>query len=180
VAADAHVAMQAVRFPMASGRMLIAKCYALALHLKDGRTVRPGGVLLHDPSGKCWPRTSCLITTFRKTGRPLESPTDEEIAWARDPKSVREGFAFVPAARSMSSWSRVGEVVEIDYKRVGEYQDLYVHEFKRPVSLYVSSFTYPQSITKVDKAWELYKKQRTYRIELGPKAEFNWRGFVSP
>jgi hypothetical protein len=115
--------------------MLIAKCYAIALHLKDGRTVRPGGVLLHDPSGKYWPKTSCLITTLKKLGRPLEPPTDEEIAWARDPKFVREGSAFAPAARSTSSWSRVGEVTEIDYRRYGEYADEYNHECKRPVPL---------------------------------------------
>jgi hypothetical protein len=140
--------------------MLIAKCHALALHMKDGGTVRPRGVLLHDPSGRYWPKNSCLITTFRKSGRPLENPTDEEVAWASNPKSVRAGSAFVPGARSMSSWSRVGEVVAIDYRRVGEYADEYNHECKRPVPL--------------------YRKGRVYRLELGKGATFNWRGFVSP
>ncbi len=139
--------------------MLIAKCFNCICHLIDGRTVRPGGVLLHDPSGKYWPKTSCLITTFKKSGRLLEDPTDEEVAWARDPKSVREGSAFVPA-RSMSSWSRVGEIVVIDYRRVGEYADEYTHECKRPVPL--------------------YRKGRIHRLELGKGAMFNWRGFVSP
>jgi hypothetical protein len=140
--------------------MLIAKCHALALHLKDGGTVRPRGVLLHDPSGKYWPKTSCLITSFKKTGTSLEDPTDEEVAWAHDPKSVRVGSAFVPAARSMSSWTRIGDVSKVDYRRYGEYADEYVHEFKGKAML--------------------YRKQRVYRLELGRGATFNWRGFVSP
>lgn len=139
--------------------MLIAKCYALALHLTDGRIIRPGGVLLHDPSGKSWPKTSCLITTFRKLGRLLEGPTDEEVAWARDPTSVREGSAFAPAARGMSSWSRVGEVTEIDYRRYGEYADEYVHEFTQKAML--------------------YRKVRVHRLELGRGSQFNWRGFIT-
>ncbi len=138
--------------------MLIAKCYAIALHLKDGRKVRPAGTLLHDPSGKDWPRTSCHITAFNRSGRPLESPTDEEVAWARDPKTVREGSVIVPA-RSMSSWSRVGEVTTIDYRRVGEYADEYTHEFKQKTML--------------------YGKGRVHRLELGRGSQFNWRGFIT-
>src|SRR4030088_3560231 len=98
--------------------MLIAKCRDLALHMDGGRVVRPGGTLLHDPSGKDWPKNSCLITAFKRSGEYLDGPTDEEVAWAQSPDDVRQGHVFVPV-RTMSRWSGVGVVHAIDYKRVG-------------------------------------------------------------
>lgn len=116
--------------------MLIAKCYSVVLHMKDGSVVRApkGAALLHDPSGKHWPKTSCLISTFKRAGKPLEDPKEEEHAWAVDPDAVREGAINTPPRRA--GWTKVGDVVSIDYTRKGAHADQFEHEFKRPVPLY--------------------------------------------
>jgi hypothetical protein len=140
--------------------MLIAKCHALAFHTTDGRLIKParGSTLLHDPTGKSWPKTSCLITTFRKTGAAIEDPTDEEISWAKNPENVREGKVDIPPRTR--GWKEIGRVFSIDYTRYGEHADWYEHEFKRPV--------------------RLLQRGKAMRLELGRGAEFNWRGFLVP
>jgi hypothetical protein len=140
--------------------MLIAKCYSCIFHLTDGKTVRPpkGAALLHDPSGTHWPKTSCLISTFQRSGAKLADPKEEEVAWAVDPDAVREGEVNTPPRRA--GWTKVGMVTSIDYSRKGAHADKFEHEFKRPVPL--------------------YRRGRVMRLELGKGAEFSWRGFVSP
>jgi hypothetical protein len=141
--------------------MLIAKCYATALHLDGGGTVRPSGAaLMHDPTGRHWPKTSCLIASFQRRGGPLKSPTDEQKAWATDPAMVRMGVVETPS-RTLEGWKFVGRVNRIDYTRHGAHADKYTHEFKEP---------HPR----------LYRRGRVLRLELGRGAEFNWRGFVNP
>jgi hypothetical protein len=141
--------------------MLIAKCYAVTMHLKDGGVVRApkGAALLHDPTGKFWPKTSCLISTFTRAGKKLDEPKDEERAWAVDPDAVREGSLNTPPRRG-AGWVRVGNVISIDYTRKGTHGDQFEHEFKRPVAL--------------------FRRGRVMRLELGKGAVFNWRGFCNP
>ena len=142
--------------------MLIAKCYATALHLDGGGTIRPSGAaLMHDPTGRHWPKTSCLIASFRRTGKPIQKPTDEATAWATDPSMVKMGIANTPGRSLDGGWKFVGRVNRIDYTRHGAHADKYTHEFKAP---------HPR----------LYRKGRVLRLELGRGAVFNWRGFVNP
>jgi hypothetical protein len=141
--------------------MLIAKCYATSLHVDEGGTVRPrGAALMHDPTGRHWPRTSCLIGTFKRTGKPIAKPTDEASAWATDPAMVKMGMVHTPN-RSLEGWKFIGRVNRIDYTRHGAHADMFTHEFKDP---------HPR----------LYRKGHVLRLELGRGAEFNWRGFVKP
>jgi len=130
------------------------------MHLTDGRTVRPprGAALMHDPAGKAWPKTSCLITTFSRTGKTLTDPKEEERAWATNPDAVRGGSVNAPSYRG--GWKKIGLVKSIDYSRRGAHADKFEHEFKRPVPL--------------------YQKGKAMRLELGKGAQFNWRGFVDP
>jgi hypothetical protein len=147
--------------------MLIAKAYNVEL-VVDGRVIRPPGVLLHDPSGSDWPRTSCLITSFKRSGEPLTRPSAEARAWAENPDAVKAGTVDTPP-RSLSSWTSVGGCERIRYTRKGEHADHYVHDFDDKEWLVFSR-----------KLPEVYRLGRSMRVELGPRAVFNWRGFVYP
>lgn len=129
--------------------------------MDGGGTIRPrGAALMHDPTGRHWPKTSCLIASFNRTGKPLSKPTDEATAWATDPSFVKMGAVDTPS-RTLDGWKFLGRVERIDYTRKGAHADMYTHEFKSP---------HPR----------LYRKGNVLRLELGRGAVFSWRGFVTP
>ena len=158
---------RADRSPPAVGSfavMLTAKGYDVGFILKDGREVVPpkSYAMLHDPTGSDWGKNSILVAPFRRTDRELESPDAESY------------FGYVPRAgtvnlppRAIGDWTPVGEVAEIDYWRPGEHRGSYWHPFKNGGWRFESK---PR----------LYRLGGRYRLELGPGAKLNWRGFVWP
>jgi hypothetical protein len=147
--------------------MLIAKCSRVAFIVDGKRVAAPkGATLLHDPSGRYWPKQSCLIASFSRDGDVLENPTDEEIAWATNPDAVKVGSAETPS-KSLSGWDIIGRVERIDYTRRGVYADDYEHDF--------------------EEGWLQTKPLPTLRrlgrymrlgIALEQGRQFNWRGFI--
>lgn len=147
--------------------MLIAKGYDVAFKMKDGdkivRTPKTNG-FLHDPSGREWPKTSVLVTGFSR-GRDEVTHREAERYFGYVPQ---RGTVDLPP-RSLSAWKELGEVAEIDYWRPGEHEATYYHPFKHGGWLF-SRGELPR----------LYKRGRQWRLELGPRAVLNWRGFVYP
>jgi len=147
--------------------MLIAKGYRVAFKMKANKKVlkAPSSyAFLHDPTGRDWPKTSVLVAGFSKGSSELSNAEAEKY------------FGYVPQRgaidtppRSLSQWKDLGEVAEIDYWRPGEHEASYYHPFKAGGWLF-SRGELPR----------LYKRGRQWRLELGPGAILNWRGFVYP
>jgi hypothetical protein len=137
--------------------MLIAKGTRIGLILASGKTLKPGGVLLHDPEGEDWPRCSGLIMPIERTSRPINGTTRAKEYIGRN---VRLGWVNTPP-KQLSAWHRIGKVVgAIDYTRSGKHADDYRHDFKEDVTA--------------------YRRGRAVRLELGSGCTWNWRGFVRP
>lgn len=145
--------------------MLIAKCSRVTFIVDGRRVAAPkGATLLHDPSGRHWPRQSCLIASFRRGGDVLENPTDEQVAWATNPDAVKIGSVDTPP-KGLGEWEVIGRVERVDYTRRGVYADDYEHDFeegwllKRPLPT-------------------LRQRGKCMRLDLGRGRQFNWRGFI--
>lgn len=107
--------------------MLIARGYDVALYV-DGELIRcsRGSEILHDESGKDWPKSEVLILPFEKTGKRLE----------RVPHAVRQHFGaeYAPMRGTVklppkTGWREVGVVERIEYARRGHLADEYEHTF---------------------------------------------------
>jgi hypothetical protein len=144
--------------------MLIAKGFSVSFKLTNGKMVRaPGGYgLLHDPSGKDWPKCSGLVASFSKGGGEI----DDRLAKDYFGHAPREGELSLPP-RALSAWKKVGAVAEILYTRrrpgrlLADHQDEYFHPFEKGTPT-------------------LYRRGRMLRLELGPNCEWSWRGVVRP
>lgn len=144
--------------------MLTAKGYEVSFRLESKREIhapkRYG--MLHDPSGRDWNKNSILVAPFRRMGEEIQSDPAEEY------------FGYVPKAgrihlppRTLGAWNYAGEVAEIDYWRPGEHEAEYFHPFENGGWRFESK---PR----------LYRRSRIFRLELGPGAKLNWRGFIYP
>ena len=153
--------------------MLLDKGSSVLCEMVDGSDRRLSGGMLHDPSGKHWPKKSVLIASYRKGNREA---TDAEMRGAPDDylgKSYvgRIGEVTLPP-KALSKWQRVGDVDRIYYtrrghKRPGRYQ----HKFNK-MSLTV--------LFKGKGKAVLYRCGRAYRLELPRGAIVDSRGFVYP
>jgi hypothetical protein len=152
--------------------MLICKGSRVRFILKDDREISPRGALLHDPTGRYWPKDSMLVVSFKRGGRRA---TDAERKGA--PKDylgrnheARVGSVELPP-RSLSEWQYVGDIKTILYVRPGtKAPGSYYHHFggRRLAALFKSG-----------KA-KLYKRGSTYRVELGSGSIADDRGIVYP
>jgi hypothetical protein len=150
--------------------MIIVKGHEVAFKLKGlGQPIycpRSYG-MLHDPSGGAWPRNSILVIAFRREGKEARLSTEIEEYFGQD-YLPRRGSVDLPVRR-LSEWDHLGDVEAIDYSRVGEHADDYVHHFKQTEWWNFSEIT-PQ----------LYRRGRAWRLELPEGAKLNWRGFIWP
>ena len=143
--------------------MLIAKGFSVSFLLVSGKKVKaPASYgLLHDPSGKDWPRCSGLVAPFSKGGEEI----DDKLAREYFGHAPREGELTQPP-RALSSWRKLGVVEEILYYR------------RRPGNLpadHKGEYYHPPKGTAT-----VYRLGRLLRLELGPNCLWNWRGIVSP
>lgn len=145
--------------------MLTAKGYDVGFKLENGREVfaPKSYAMLHDPSGRDWPKCSVLVVSIRKG--------NEEI----DNREAEKYFGYVPHGgrthlppENLDRWSLVGDVKEIDYWRPGEFKGGWYHPFQGGGWLFPKPFPV------------LYRNGRALRIELGSGCTLNWRGFVWP
>lgn len=152
--------------------MLICKGLRVRFIMKDGGEVSPRGALLHDPSGKYWPKNSMLVVGFKRGRRRA---TDDERRGA--PKEylgrthdARVGSVELPP-KQLSEWQARGEVATILYVRPGtKAPGRYYHHFgKRRIEAFFKS----------GKA-RLYQRGSLYRVEMGQGSLADDRGIVFP
>lgn len=150
--------------------MLIAKGSNVRIVLEDGN-IRRGPSLLHDESGEDWPYASGLITGFVKTQRPC----DDKIArrYFGGDYEIRTGRIELPP-RDLSQWREVGLVKEAFYTRRGDHEGPYRHEFgeRRLFGIF--------RLPGRGRLPVLYERGSAMRLELGPRAHWDWHGIVSP
>ena len=153
--------------PKGFSLMLLAKGWAVALTLESGRKVRGahGAALLHDESGRDWPKCSGLVMPVRKTKRPLSDSNAKR--YFGNEYNVREAVVTLPT-QQLSAWDLIGHVTQIDYSRLGQYEDDFYHPFSRTGWIWKSP--YPR----------LYRLDRKLRLDLGSGCVWNWRGIVTP
>jgi hypothetical protein len=140
--------------------MLMVKGYAVRLVLANGKSLRAGGAMMHDPGGRDWPRCSVLIGSFTRGSEPVSDLGTRQ--YYGPGYQARKGSANVPDSKAIDSWRLVGEASQIFYKRTGNIYggQLFRHKFSRPV--------------------RIYKQGRWTRLELGTFCSLGPRGFVSP
>ena len=168
------------RGPHRGKRALIAKATHARFDMVDGRRISCRGTMMHDPSGRYWPKNSCLIGSFRKG--PERVSDDAFWGAPRDYLGrgyrARYGSVNLPP-RSIRSWTFVGYVSrgepedgEIQYVRRGiRARGAFYHPFNRR-SLF--------SITHGNGRVRLYRFGSFYRLELPRRSIIDDRGFVWP
>jgi hypothetical protein len=154
-------------------KALIAKGRACRFIMTDGGTVSCPGGMLHDPSGRWWPRHSVLCGPFRR----VRSAQDDEYTGAARHYLGDSHRASVSAIdtppKALSSWRYLGEIEEIRYTRTGKKRPgRYYHEFSKPTAL--------ATIIRGKQKVRLYRRGRFCRIELPRNAILDTRGFVAP
>jgi hypothetical protein len=147
----------------------------------DGRRIKPGGTMMHDPSGKAWPAKSLLIGPFR-AGTHGRVP-DEHYEGAPEyylgrGYRARYGTVRLPP-RALRRWQFVGYVSrggpedgEIRYHRRGSRAPGgFYHPWNRR-----SLMTLIHGHGRV----RLYRLGSFYRLEMPRGAVVDDRGFVWP
>ncbi len=143
--------------------MLIAKGYSVRFILDSGHkfSAPRGAALLHDPSGKDWPACSGLVLVIQRTGEEISDSKADDYFGSQPMK----GRVALPP-KSLSDWKRLGMIDEIEYSRrrprglPADNKGDYFHPFKGEAVL--------------------YRRGRTYRMELMKSCVWNWRGIVRP
>ena len=152
--------------------MLIAKGNRVKFVLKDGTEISARGSMLHDPSGRWWPKSSLLVTTFHRGGRRA---TDDERRGAPQEYLGRTHEAQVGSVnlppKPLSGWEYVGELKTILYVRPGR---------KAP-----GAFYHHFGQRRIEAFWRkgkahLYRYGSAYRVQLGKHALADDRGIVHP
>ena len=156
----------------AGKRSLIKKGRACHFIMKDGGNYHASGSMLHDPSGRWWPKNSVLCGPFKKQAAKADVETSPE---ARHYLGKRQASFFVidTPAKALGGWNYLGEIEEIRYTRTGRKKPgRYYHVYNKPGAL----FTMLKGKGRV----RLYRLGSFYRIELPRNAVLDSRGFVSP
>jgi hypothetical protein len=158
--------------------MLIVKGTRVRLHMAEGGPlVRPRGGMMHDPTGKAWPRNSILLGPFKKEGLPVDASKyqgapKEYLGRNYNPK---EGSVNLPP-KALSHWEDVGLVERIDYYRHGtKAPGGYTHKFHAPRGVY-----HVLHAVKGKRRVMLRRCGKFYRLDLGKGAIADDRGIVFP
>lgn len=144
--------------------------------LKGGRRVVPPRSygMIHDPTGRRWPRCSVLVTSFREGSR-LAAPRETRGA-PRDyfgrPYPVHVGSVNFP--RGTKLWTRVGAVERIFYWRTGDRPKV-PGLFQHPFGLRRAEYLFAQGALPV-----LYRRGGAYRLEFARGCTIDDRGYVFP
>lgn len=153
----------------------IVKGRSTLFEMKDGPNVTCAGGMIHDPSGRAWPRNSVLCGPFRP--RVRAATPEEYRGWAKDylGSSHRPmvGIVDVPP-RTLSEWTYLGEVERIFYTRTGRKRPgRYQHEFFKSTAL-------ATLVRGRHGKVKLYRRGRFVRLELPKGAQLDARGYIYP
>jgi hypothetical protein len=154
-------------------KTLINKGRACSFDLVDGGTVSCQGGMMHDPSGRWWPKNSVLCGPFKKlrAAQPDEG-SPQAHHYLGDSHNAMVGVVDTPP-RALGSWDFLGEVSEIRYTRTGRKRPgRYFHPFSKPSAL--------ATLVKGKGKARLYRRGRFCRLDLPPGAILDTRGYVWP
>lgn len=152
----------------------IVKGRSCRFEMVEGPDRTCGGGMIHDPTGRAWPKNSVLCGPFRRERRVDPDEMDPRAThYYGGSYSAHIGIVNKPP-RALSSWRYLGEVERIYYTRVGrKYGGVrFVHPFNKGSSLAV--------IVKGRRRVRLYQYGRFMRLELPRDAMLDSRGFVFP
>lgn len=157
--------------------MLIDKGEEVGFVLTDGRTIDAPKLagMLHDPSGRSWPKCSLLVMSYRRSTKPA---TDKQLSgesrdyFGRDYEACVSMIDTPPKA--IGEWKFVGEVKRLYYWRPGRHQGTYKHDINKPRVLLRLMFLFRGEMKA-----RLYRRGRVYRLELD-KCHLDDRGVVRP
>ena len=160
--------------------MLVCKAYEVGFELisRRGKLWCPKtAAMLHDEDGTSWPKCSVLIARFTHS---LRRATDEEVKgapknWLGRKYDADIGSVDLPP-RSLSSWTRVGDIRRMYYERIGtKAPGRYQHGVNKPRGLFHVVWLF-----KGDGEATLYKRGRVWRVEMSKNCIFDDRGIVYP
>ena len=138
----------------------IVKGRSTRFEMVEGPDVTCAGGMIHDPSGRAWPRNSVLCGPFRPRVRAATS--EEYRGWAKDylGSSHRPMVGVVDTPpRALGGWDYMGEVEKIYYTRIGAKRPgRYVHTFNKPSAL--------ATLVRGKGRVRLYRRGRFVRIDL--------------
>ena len=150
-------------------KALINKGKNAEFDMKDGSSFKAKGGMLHDPSGRYWPKNSVLFGPYKSGSTPNDENPEAEHYLARKP---REGSIDTPS-RELASWKYLGEVEEIFYTRTGNRKPgRYRHAFSKSGAL--------ATVVMGKGRAKLYRLGRFYRLQLPRGAILDSRGYVWP
>jgi len=152
---------------------------AIRLHMDSGKMIQPRGAMIHDPSGRDWPKCSLLIVPVGRSR--VRKATDEEYEGApkhylgrdHNPKVVQVTFP----SSSTAEWKRIGELRRIDYVRGGtKAPGGYKHHINKPRGVYRVTHL----LRGGDQPVVVSKLGSAYRLDLPNGCIIDDRGIVYP
>lgn len=154
---------------------LLEKGYVFQLTLLDGdgsdkekayQFKRFSHIMLHDPSGRQWPK--CDVLMMKGQLKPQDSQVRRPTEAAKDYFGAvpifQQSFKIPP--KDYDGWKEVGQCVEIYYDRVGATEDPFHHPFDRSALPILYTAT-------ID-------GKKFWRLSTGTGCEINERGYVWP
>lgn len=159
---------------------LIHKARSVRIFMADGRTIKPRGDMLHDPSGRAYPKSALIIGPFRKGGHSVPDNKFEGAPRYYLGRGYRGRYGSVRLPpKNLRQWQFVGYVSkgdpedgEIQYTRTGSRAPGgFYHAFnKRGLG---SMFNGRGRV-------RLYRYGSFYRLQMPRGAIVDDRGFVWP
>lgn len=148
----------------------ILKGRSCKFDMVEGPAVSCKGGMIHDPSGKRWPKRSVLCGPVKKVG-PGEMDSEAKSYLGGNHKAAVYVTSDVP--RALSKWRYVGDVEQIWYTRTGRrFTGRYYHPFSKSTSIDV--------MLRGPGRVRLYRLGRYCRLELPRGATLDFRGYVWP
>lgn len=152
--------------------MLLVKGRAVSFDLTDGAEIDAptDSSLLHDPTGRYWKKTSCLVMPIRKDGDEDDGDDFTRDYYGKN-YQTRVGDVTLPPKR-LDAWRYEGDVEEIWYTRPGKkYPGRYRHQFNGRNL---------RTLVKGTGRVRLYSRGSIFRLDMPRGAVADGRGFFWP
>jgi hypothetical protein len=153
---------------------MIAKGRSVSFDMVNGDEIdAPSSyAMLHDPTGKRWPRHSVLVAPLKQLGRQTEGNSHTEAYFGRDYLTL-VGKVPSPPPKELPAWKYEGEVEMVWYTRIGLKHGGVRFKHK------MNKMSLSRLLKGKGKA-KLYSRGRLYRMELPRNADLDDRGYIWP